>query len=72
MCFSDDSAGSGALSVDRTAAAEPAVPRDTPPQDQTGAAGATDPGAGVRVQPEPREPELLAEGAADLRVPDSR
>lgn len=72
----DDPAGFGALACDpsrvRSGSPAPAVPRYTPTQNQTRAAGAPEPGAGVRVQPEPGEPELLTQGAAELRVPDSR
>lgn len=56
----------------RTGSAAPEASRYTPAQDQTRAAGASQPGAGVRVRPEPGEPELLTEGAAGLPVPDPR
>lgn len=72
----DDPAGCGALArgPSRAGSGSPArpVPRDTPTQDQPGAAGAPEPGARVRVQPEPGEPELLTEGAAELRVQERR
>lgn len=56
----------------RTGSATPAASRYAPAQDQTGTAGASQPGAGVRVRPEPGEPDLLTEGAAELPVPDPR